>query len=519
LIRTIMKTFLLGIVLTLSVSNLFAQNVGIGTNSPDASALLDVSSNNKGFLPPRLTTIQRNAITNKAAGLIIFNTSTACIEMYNGSNWVNLCSSLPSSVLTRTLLGGNQNDQANFIQQTADGGYIIGGNSESSSDGDVTGTNKGMVDCWIVKLDSTGNIIWNKILGGANNDELKQIQQTVDGGYIFCATTGSSANGDVTGTTHGGLDCWVVKLDANGNISWNVLLGGDLSDLASSIQQTVDGGYILGGYSESSANGDVTATNNGLTDYWVVKLNATGVIQWNKLLGGVAEEQLTFIKQTSDGGYIATGYSTSSVSGNVTGTISGIYDFWVIKLNASGTPVWNKLIGGDQEEISYSIQEIAGGGYIVAGNSTSSASGNITGTNNGLNDFLVVKLDASGNIIWNKLLGGSADDNLSSVQQIADGGYILVGSTVSSASGNITQTNYGLEDIWVVKLDASGTIVWSKLYGGSQSDFATTVQQTTDGGFIVSGYTSSSANGTVIGTNHGGNDFWVLKIDANGNIL
>ncbi len=500
-------------------TNLFAQSVGVGTTNPNQSAALDVSSTNKGFLPPRMTTTQRNAITNKAAGLLIYNSTTGCVEMYNGSNWINFCSSLPSSVLVKTLLGGNQDDQANYIQQTADGGYIIGGNSQSSQNGDVTGINKGQTDCWIVKTDAVGNIVWNKILGGNNDEDFKQIQQTADGGYIFCATTASSANGDVTGINKGIQDNWVVKLDAGGNIIWNVLLGGNQVDVAGAIQQTADGGYILGGHSFSSANGDVTATSHGLTDYWIVKLNATGVAQFNKLLGGIGEENFASIKQTSDGGYIATGYTTSSANGDITGTINGTFDFWVIKLNASGNPVWNKSIGGTAEQISYSVQQTNDGGYIVAGKSTSSASGNITGINNGLDDYLVVKLDVSGNIVWNKLLGGNGIDAASFVQQTADGGYILVGSSSSSVSGNVTQTSYGLEDVWAVKLDALGNVVWNKLYGGNQSDYATAVQQTTDGGYIISGYTNSSANGSVIGTNHGSYDFWIIKIDANGNIL
>ena len=514
-----MKRILLLIAVSIITINLSAQNVGIGTNTPEVSAALDVSSNNKGFLPPRMTTLERNAILNKVAGLMIYNTVTNCIEMFNGSSWINICSSLPSSVLVRTLLGGSSNESATSIQQTADGGYIIGGTTESSQNGDVTGTNKGGEDCWVVKLDATGNISWNKVFGGNGFDQLKKIQQTADGGYIFCATSGSSANGDVTATSKGGFDLWVVKLNASGNITWNVLLGGNQFELAGSIEQTADNGYILGGYSSSSANGDVTEVNKGLADYWVVKLNSTGVVQWNKLLGGTGEDQLNSVKPTSDGGYIATGYTASSASGNVTGTINGIFDFWVIKINSTGTPVWNKSIGGSQEQIAYSIQATQDGGYIVAGESTSNASGNITGTNNGLYDYLVVKLDASGNITWNKLLGGSGVESAKSIQQTQDGGYVVVGHSSSSASGNVTQINAGFEDVWVVKLNPAGTITWSKLYGGSQSDFATSVALTTDGGYIITGFTNSSASGSVIGTNHGGFDVWVLRLDGNGNIL
>ena len=515
------KTILALTLFIASLSTISAQSVGVGTTTPEQSAALDVSSTNKGFLPPRMTTAERNAIANKVAGLMIYNSVSGCLEMFNGANWINFCTSLPSSVLKKTLLGGDQDDRSSFIQQTSDGGYIVGGVSESTLNGDVTDTSNGGLDCWVVKLDVTGGIVWQKLFGGDNFDELKQIRQTADGGYVFCATSGSSQSGHVTDTSRGGYDCWVVKLDASGDTVWNVLVGGNMDDYASAIQQTTDGGYILGGYSYSSQSDDVTGVLRGLNDYWVVKLNDTGAIVWNKLLGGSGEEQLAAIIQTSDGGYVASGYSTSSANGNVTGTLSGIFDYWVIKLNATGTPVWNKLIGGIEttDEFSTSIEQTADGGYIVAGKSSSSASGNVTATNHGANDYLVVKLDATGNITWNKLLGGSGDESAASVQQTADGGYIVAGTSTSSATGNVTQATYGAEDIWVVKLDASGTIVWNKLFGGNQPDFASSIQQTTDGGYIISGYTASSANGSVIGTNHGFNDFWTIKIDSLGNIL
>ena len=140
-----------------------------------------------------MTTLQRNAISAKAAGLMIYNTSTSCVEVYNGSNWINLCSSLPSSELKKTLIGGNQDDFAFSIKQTLDGGYILAGNSESSQDADVTQENKGGTDCWVVKLDASGNISWNKLYGGSAFDGVRQIVQTADGGYIFAAYTESSA--------------------------------------------------------------------------------------------------------------------------------------------------------------------------------------------------------------------------------------------------------------------------------------------------------------------------------------
>ncbi|RYE17447.1 MAG: T9SS C-terminal target domain-containing protein [Sphingobacteriales bacterium] len=500
-----------------------AQNVGVGTNAPQSSAILDVSSTEKGFLPPRMTTAQRNAIANKVAGLLIYNTTTNCVEMYNGTNWISLCSSIPSSILPKTLLGSNQDDRANFVIQTADSGYVFAGFTEGSETGDVTHPNSGDRDCWIVKMSKTGAIEWNRVLGGSGYDVLTQIRQTTDGGYIFCAVSSSSLSGDVTATNHGEYDYWVVKLDASGATTWDVLLGGDQYEFANSIVQTADGGYIVGGHSQSSANGDVTPTNHSSNaDYWVVKLNATGGIVWNVLLGGIGSEELQSIRQTADGGYILAGQSTSSASGNVTGTLNGTYDFWIVKLNSTGGITWNRLIGGNEDEYAYAVQQTADGGYIVTGSSNSPASGNISVSTHGEFDFLVVKLDAAGNLSWNKMLGGVNEDIPNAISQTTDGGYIVTGFSLSSASGNVTGSSFGFEEGWVLKLDASGNIVWNKLFGGDRSDFITSIQQTFDGGYIATGYTNSSGTGTLTGVNNdptgASNDFWVIKLDANGTI-
>ena len=502
-------------------AKLSAQNVGIGTNTPEASALLEVSSTQKGFLPPRMNTAQRNAIANKVAGLLIYNTTSSCVEMYNGGGWISLCTSLPSSILPKTLIGSNQDDRANFVIQTLDSGYVFAGFTEGSETGDVTHPNAGDRDCWIVKMDKTGNIQWNRVMGGSGYDVLTQIRQTADGGYIFCAVSGSSLSGDVTGVNHGEYDYWVVKLDAAGETTWDILIGGNEYEFANSIIQTADGGYLVGGHSQSSANGNVTPVNHSANpDYWVVKLNATGTIVWNVLLGGTGSEELQSVRQTADGGYILGGQTTSSASGNVTGTVSGTYDFWIVKLNSTGAITWNKLIGGNEDEYAYAIQQTADGGYIVTGNSYSPASGTISVSTHGGFDFLVVKLDASGNTTWNKMLGGTGEDISAAISQATDGGYIVAGYTTSSSSGDVSGSNYGFEDAWIIKLDPSGNITWNKVFGGDQSDFATSVQQTFDGGYIITGYTNSSASGTVTGTNHDGsgnsNDFWIIKVDANG---
>jgi hypothetical protein len=495
----------------------FSQNVGIGTITPHTSAKLDIASTNSGFLPPRMTSVQRDAISNPATGLIIFNTDTESLEIFVSSGWFAI--NKTNSPIEK-LLGGSGSDMAYSIQKTTEGGYIVAGLSSSSVNGDVTGTNHGINDYWIIKLDAGGNITWNKLLGGNDDDQAYSIQQTTDGGYIVAGKSKSSANGDVTGINHGGEDYWIVKLDAGGNVTWNKLLGGSSVDIPYSIQQTTDGGYIVAGYSFSSANGDVTGANHGVTDSWIVKLDAGGNITWNKLLGGNGEEVAYSIRQTTDGGYIAAGYSASSANGDVTGTNHGGNDYWIVKLNAAGNITWNKSLGGTSDEKATAIQQTTDGGYIVAGYSSSSANGNVTEVTHGGYDYWIVKLDASGNITWNKLLGGGANYDLAnSIQQTAGGGYFVAGYSQSSASGNVTEVTHGGYDYWIVKLDASGNILWNRLLGGSGPDYTNSIQRTADGGCIIAGYSYSSANGDVSGGNHGNQDCWIVKLDAAGNIV
>jgi hypothetical protein len=326
-------------------------------------------------------------------------------------------------------LGGSSSDDFWSIQKTSEGGYIIGG-STTSNDGDVSGNN-GNSDVWVVKLDNGGNIVWQKCLGGSNDDFGRSIQQTSDGGYIVGGRTASN-DGDVSGN-NGNVDLWVVKLDIDGELVWQKCLGGSDDELGRSVQQTSDGGYIVGG-STASNDGDVSG-NNGLTDSWVVKLDNDGELVWQKCLGGSDDEFGSSVQQTSDGGFIV-GSLTNSTNGDVSGN-NGNRDVWVIKLNNEGDIVWQNCLGGSDDESGGSVQQTSDGGYIVGGSSTSN-DGDVSG-NNGNRDMWVIKLDNNGGIVWQNSIGGSGNDFGSSVQQTSDGGYIVGGSSSSNdgdVSGN-----------------------------------------------------------------------------------
>jgi len=329
----------------------------------------------------------------------------------------------------------------------------------------------------------------------------RSIQQTSDGGYIVAGQT-QSDDGDVSGY-HGEGDAWVVKLNSTGSIEWQKCLGGTSGEGAYCIQQTEEGGYILAGPTTSN-DGDVIG-NNGSKDFWVVKINNIGSIEWQKCLGGTMDEYPNSIQQTSDGGYIVAG-QTQSDDGDVSGN-HGDWDMWIVKLNNTGDITWQKCLGGTEHERANNIQQTTDGGYIIAGHALSN-DGDVSG-NHGETDYWIVKIDDLGDNEWQKCLGGTSYESAESIQQTSDGGYIIVGST-DSDDGDVSGNN-GFSDYWVVKINNLGDIEWQKCLGGTGQERARAIQQTTDEGHIIAGYTDSN-DGDVNG-NNGASDFWVVKLN------
>jgi len=274
------------------------------------------------------------------------------------------------SIQWQKTYGGTDSDEARSIHQTRDGGYIVAGTT-SSDDGDV-GPNHGYYEAWVLKLDSIGSVQWKRFYGGGSLEKIYCIQQTSDGGFAMAGFTDSN-DGDVSGN-HGDKDAWVVKLDSTGGIQWQKCLGGSGWEDAWDLKQTSDGGYVVAGRS-GSTDGDVTV-NHGSLDYWVVKLNNIGELEWQKSLGGSFLDIAYSICETTDGGYIVTGESNSP-DGDVTG-VHGSADYWVVKLNFEGKIEWQKALGGTGLDRANHISQTAEGGYIVLGQSRSN-NGDVTG--------------------------------------------------------------------------------------------------------------------------------------------
>lgn len=425
-----------------------------------------------------------------------------------------LCMAQAPAIEWQKSLGGSGNDYANSVHQTADGGYIVAGYT-SSNDGDVSG-NHGGDDIWVVKLTATGAVAWSKTFGGSGNDIANYVQQTADLGYVIAGTTYSN-DGDVT-RNQGNSDAWVIKLDNAGTIQWQKTFGGNHVDVATSIRQIEDGGYIVGCYTLSENNNSDVIGSRGGSDFWIVKLTSTGDIEWSRCLGGQSYDYARAVQQTEDGGYVIGGY-TLSVDGHVSGN-HGNVDYWVVKLDNMQEIEWQKTYGGTSSDILTSLVQTTDGGYIVAGH-VYSQDGDIPGSGfHGplYDDYWVVKLSSTGAIQWKKALGGYGNDLAQSVQQTSDGGYIVFGY-VTSNDGDVSGNN-GYMNYWIVKLSSQGVIQWQRALGGSNqegfnpipyaTDGAHSIQQTTDLGYILAGY-SKSNDGDVSG-NHGGFDYWVVKL-------
>ncbi len=386
--------------------------------------------------------------------------------------------------------GGSGHHVASSIIQTIDGGYAVaGGNTPKGADS---------MDAWIIKLDNVGNIVLDRTYGGSGDDEAYCIIQTTDGGYAVAGRTSSKGAGE--------YDAWIIKLDNVGNIVLDRTYGGSEIDVASSITQTTDGGYAVAGYTSSKGVGG--------SDAWIIKLDEQGnidqdlrdikteagddakeiqpIISWEKTYGGPKYDSASSIIQTTDGGYAVAGYTESK-------GVSG-YDAWIIKLDSYGNIVWDKTYGLSNYNEANSIIQTTDGGYAIAGKTSSEG---VYG-----HDAWILKLDSNGDIIWKKIYGGESYYEANSIIQTTDGGYAVAGIKTSEIS---THTRFYDYDVWIIKLDSMGNVVWEKTYGGESYDGAYSIIQTTDGGYALAGYTQSK------GIN--GNAALVIKLDSNGNML
>jgi len=420
--------------------------------------------------------------------------------------------------------GGNVADGLNTIKQTSDGGYLLLGDSESGISGDKVSATKGGRDNWIIKTSSTGAIEWQKDIGGSGDDSIFPVVQTSDGGYLVGGNSDSSISGDKTENSHGFADFWILRLDPSGNIVWQNTIGGGYLDLLFSIIQTPDGGFLLGGSSISNQSEDKTEDNVGFTfgtpyttyfDYWIIKIDALGNIEWDNTIGSKSTDSAYTVLNATDGGYLVGGFSNCDVSGDYNGPSQGGLDCWILKLDLLGNILWQKTIGGSANDQLRAIITTSDGGYLLGAISNSNISGNKTENNKGLNDFWIVKLDANGNITWDKTIGGLQNDILYSMKESNNGDFYLGGTSSSNISGDKSQNSRGGEDFWLVKMDSLGNVLWDKTIGGSQDETDCTMEYNSiDDSIIIGGPSLSSISGDKMELSRGLSDYWVVNLDS-----
>lgn len=361
--------------------------------------------------------------------------------------------------------------------------------------------------------------IWDKTFGGSANDVLYEVVSTTDGGFLVGGYSSSGTSVDKSQPSRGNEDYWVVKIDASGTRKWDRTFGGSSNDFLDAVAVADNGGFLLGGHSYSGQESDKTELARGLGDYWVVKVTADGTKEWDRRFGGSSLDFLhSVVYVKSDGGFLLGGQSNSGVSGDKTEASKGNTDYWVVKVDADGTKKWDKTFGGTELEELTSMVATTDGGFVLAGYSASPQGGNKTEPSKGSIDFWVVKIDAMGTKVWDRTFGGNGDDKLNALTATADGGLVLVGSSSSDASGDKSQASRGNTDYWVVKLKFNGEKEWDRTFGGSGRDEAFSVVANSNGSLVVGGHSSSGVSGEKSEPSKGNQelDYWVIKIDASG---
>ena len=415
-------------------------------------------------------------------------------------------------------LGGEHNEFARKVIANPDGSYLLIGSSDSNGTGDRSEETRGLTDGWVVKVTAKGVKSWEKSYGGSDRDYLYDGAPTDDGGYLLAGYSQSDASAEKSANSKGGYDYWVVKIDSRGNKIWDKTLGGDKNEYFRSLTETDDGGYLLAGYSDSNGTGDKTQLSQGSFDYWLVKIDKSGNKIWDKTFGGSGNDSLhsSSVISFPDGGFLMIGVSYSSKSGDKSENSKGGSDFWAVRIDKNGIKLWDKTFGGSGTESSPTVLKTIDGGIIIAGSSSSGSSGDKSDETKGSNDIWIVKIDNSGNKLWDKSLGGDQHDWYPMILNSANGGYLVAGHSSSTLSGDKSSDSIGGYDYWLVRIAENGEKIWDKVIGGSGSDMNPYVVNSIDGGYLIAGNSGSSTSGDKSEDAKGGNDMWAIKISAEG---
>jgi len=373
---------------------------------------------------------------------------------------VAVCALIPAAAMAQQRwerdYGGDDEDEGFFVRQTADSGYIVAGRTTSFEN---------QYQVYLVKTDAYGDTAWTRNYGGTDDDGGMSVELTGDGGYIVAGAASTPGNS---------YQVYLVRANASGDTLWTRTYGGTGYDVGMSVQQTRDGGYIVTGYTESFGDS---------SQLYLVRTNAAGDTIWTKAYGGPGYEYGNSVRQTADGGYIITGYTTSFGAGSD--------DVWLVKTDSAGDTLWTRTYGGTGYDEGNCVEQTTDSGFVVAAQSCAPG---------GTYEFYLIKTNAAGDSLWSRTYGGPGSDYCQSVQQTTDGGYVVVGR--SASFGNRLQ-------VYLVRTDRSGAPIWTRTYGRAGNDEGISVRQTNDGGYVVAGRTTSFGNA---------NQVYLVKTNADGSV-
>ncbi|MEN1783669.1 MAG: hypothetical protein AAGF77_00895 [Bacteroidota bacterium] len=404
--------------------------------------------------------------------------------------------------------GGSGNESPRSVVQTQDGGLAIFGMT-NSTDGHLSAKSLPVNDYWLLKLAANGNLEWHRTYGGSKDDQGQQLIQTSDGGF---AIAGYAMSDDGDGSNNEGFhDNWILRLDASGNILWERSFGFSGHDHAYDIVETPDGGFFFSGFLDvTSSNGAGSTdkgrlTAHGVGEFWGTKIDADGMLQWRKFFGGTNNDRSYGVVNAHGGGFVMVGASESEDFD--IGNPKGSYDFWAVHIDKNGRLVWERSFGGTGIDRAEDVVATDDGGYAIVG-STFSTDVQVT-QNNGQSDVWLVKISNSGELLWQKSFGGSAFEAAHSIRTTQDNGFLICGNAKSSDGD--TTANFGENDIWVIKTDAQGQLQWQKSLGGLGLDFGYDALETINGQIIVVGETASQNFPGI--TYGGGIDLLALQLN------
>jgi hypothetical protein len=393
-------------------------------------------------------------------------------------------------------IGGDCGDCLTDLIALQDGGYLLMGHSSSNVSYDKTEPPIGPFpdpDLWLVRVDELGQVLWDRTIGGTDLDHGASVTPTPDGGFLLGSISRSGISGFKTEALRGVQDYWVVKVDANGVIQWEKTIGSSSGDQLRSSIETSDGGFLLVGHTEGGISGDKSVANKGGSDVWIVKLNSDRQIQWQRTLGGTLNDQLGWRPVLVDelGNIYIGASSNSNAGGDKTENSYGDFDFWLVKLDSDGETVWQKTLGGTGNEWMHDLQLDEEGSIYCIGTSTSGISGVKTEVSFGGSDYWLVKVSSTGDLLWDKSIGGSGEDELYYGAVRPSGNTVLAGFSNSGVSGLKTENGFGAWHYWALELGEEQSIIWQKSVTGDASDVLYGLALASDGGVLLGGCSTS----------------------------